>query len=102
MSSVISVCIGGAGVKVGKAALEVNAEEHGLGADGFFKDESAARLAEVNHNILFREDSLGRWTPRSIFFDAESDDIDGLLRSDIGQLVEPGQWLSGHFASVYE
>ena len=56
MSSVISVCIGGTGVKVGKACLELNAEEHGLSADGFFKDEEMARSASVNHNVLFRED----------------------------------------------
>ena len=90
MSSVISVCIGGTGVKLGKAALELNAEEHGIAPDGFLKDEEAGRGADIDHNVLFREDSLGRWTPRSIFVDLESNQIDDLLTSDIGQLVEPG------------
>ena len=40
--------------------------------------------------MLFREDVLGRWTPRSIFVDLEPNQIDDLLRSDIGQIVEPG------------
>ena len=100
MSSVISICIGGSGIKIGKAALEVNAMEHGIDPDGFFKDEEASRRAEVDHNVLFREDSLGRWTPRSIFIDLESEEIDSLLTSEIGQLVEPGQWYSGHEAGV--
>ena len=101
MSAVISMCIGGTGVKIGKACMELNAEEHGIGADGFLKDEEAARMAPVNHNILFREDSLGRWTPRTLLFDTESDAIDELLSSEIGQLVEPGQWLSGHESAVF-
>ena len=28
---------------MGKAALKLHAEEHGIGADGFFKDEDFAR-----------------------------------------------------------
>ena len=101
MSAVISMCIGGTGVKIGKACMELNAEEHGIGSDGFFKDEEAARSATVNHNILFREDSLGRWTPRTLLFDTASNEIDELLSSEIGQLVEPGQWLSGHESGFY-
>ena len=84
MSSVISVCLGGTGVNIGKACLELNAEEHGLAPDGFFVDEDKARSATINHEVLFREDSFGRWTPRSIFFDLESDNIDKLLTSEIG------------------
>ena len=56
----------------------------------------------MNHNVLFREDSLGRWTPRTLLFDTASNEIDELLSSEIGQLVEPGQWLSGHESGVYE
>ena len=63
MSSVITVCLGGAGVNMGKSWLELTAEEHGLGPDGFFKDEDVARSTDINHNVLFREDSFGRWTP---------------------------------------
>jgi len=46
--------------------------------------------ADINNDVLFREDSLGRWTPRSIFFDSESDQIDRLLEGEFGQLIEPG------------
>ena len=84
MSSVISVCLGGTGVNIGKACLEVSAEEHGLSSDGFFVDEEKARSADINHEVLFREDSYGRWTPRSIFLDLEDDSIYNLLESDIG------------------
>ena len=62
----------------------------GLHQTAFFIDEEAARAQDANHSILFREDSMGRWTPRSIFLDLESDQINELLVSDIGQMVELG------------
>lgn len=77
MSEVISVFVGGAGVRIGKECIELNAKEHGLSPDGFFIDEERATglTADggVNHGVHFREDSLSRWTPRSIFFDCESE-----------------------------
>ena len=74
MSQVITIGIGGAGVNLGKVALELSAEEHGIGHDGFFVgDEDATRALNVNHHVLFRESSLGQWTPRSLFFDLDSD-----------------------------
>ena len=82
--------MGGAGVKIGKACIELNAQEHGIQTDGFFRDEEASRATDANHSVLFREDSMGLWTPRSIFLDRESDQINELLSSDIGQMVEPG------------
>lgn len=73
MSQVVSLYFGGAGVNIGKACLEQYAEEHGIGADGFFKDEAAANSPEleIDHYVHFREDSMGRWTPRSIFIDMD-------------------------------
>ena len=87
MSSVISICIGGAGVNIGKSCLELNAEEHGIGADGFLIDEENYDASTINNNVLFRENSWGRWAPRSIFIDLEPDNIDQLLTSDIGQCL---------------
>ena len=90
--SVISVNLGGAGVNIGKACIERNAQEHGIGTDGFFIDEDAARTTDINHDVLFREDSIGRWTPRSIFIDVENEAIDRLLMSEVGELVGPSQF----------
>ena len=69
MSQVISISVGGAGVNIGKEAIKLNAEEHGIGYDGFLEDEEY----QANHHVHFREDSMGRWTPRSIFADLEAD-----------------------------
>ena len=68
--------MGGAGVNIGKACLELNAEEHGIDTDGFLKDEESFNTGAINNNVLFREDSLGSWTPRSVFIDLEPDNID--------------------------
>lgn len=73
MSQIITINIGGAGVNIGKAALELSAEEHGIGYDGFFKgDEEARRESEkgdIDHHVMFNESSAGQWTPRSLFID---------------------------------
>ena len=90
MSQVISIYGGGPGIQMGEACLKLNTKEHGIASDGIFTDEDAARM-DVNHDVHFRQDSLGRWTPRSIFIDFGAQIIDNLLSSEIGQLVEPGQ-----------
>ena len=40
MSQVITLNIGGAGVNLGKAALELATEEHGIGLDGYLTEEN--------------------------------------------------------------
>ena len=59
MSQILTINVGGTGVKLGKAALELSTAEHGIGPDGFFVDENAARAADMNHHVLFRENSIG-------------------------------------------
>ena len=87
MSQVITVNIGGTGVNLGKASLELNAAEHGIGLDGYFKNEDSAQYTGINNHVLFRENSLGQWTPRSIFIDNDPDSINTLLNSPAGELV---------------
>ena len=70
----ISLNFGGAGVKIGQSFIEKGAQEHSIGADGYFKvDEDLARSSDMNNYVHFRENSLGKWTPRSILVDCESD-----------------------------
>ena len=57
----------------------------------------------MNHNILFTEDSFGKWRPRSVFIDCESENVNSMLNSeDTKGLVEPENCVSGHEAGVYE
>ena len=48
--------------------------------------------ADINHHTIFRENRIGKWTPRSIFFDCESDTIDSLVYAGegVGEILEPG------------
>ena len=55
----------------------------------------------MNNHVHFRENSLGKWTPRSILFDCESDDVDSVLASDIGSILEANQSICGHESAVY-
>ena len=87
MSQVITVNVGGTGVNLGKASLELNTAEHGIGLDGYFKDEETAQNTGINNHVLFRENSIGQWTPRSIFIDNDPDSINSLLTSPTGELV---------------
>ena len=42
----------------------------------------------------FRENLIGKWTPRSIFIDNDPTSIDTLLNSQFGELVDIGQAVS--------
>ena len=65
----------------------MSAEEHGIGYDGFMQEDLGT---EINHLPIFRENSIGQWTPRSIFIDCEPDQIESLVYSDgVGELIEP-------------
>ncbi len=74
MSQVISIHVGGTGVNIGKACLRRYTEEHGINQNGYLNEHQAAN--DLNNHVHFRENSLGKWTPRSLFFDSESDQID--------------------------
>ena len=87
MSQVITINIGGTGVNLGKASLELNAAEHGIGLDGYLKDEETAQFTDINNHVLFRENSIWLRTPRSIFIDSDPDSINTLLNSPAGELV---------------
>ena len=51
MSQVITMCIGGAGVNIGKSALELSAAEHAIGSDGLLiGDEEEKRRTEDQAN----------------------------------------------------
>ena len=61
MSQIITINIGGAGVNLGKAALELSCQEHGIGHDGYLTgDEQTRRIQdEIAHHVLFKESSAG-------------------------------------------
>ena len=81
--------------------MELAAKEHGIGNDGFFEDENAVQQHDINHQVIFREDSIGKWTPRSLFFDSDSVEIDALVgREGIGDMLESGQFYSGNESST--
>ena len=75
----ISLHVGGAGVNIGKSCIKQYASEHGIEPDGYMLDETTSSDVDVNNYVHFRENSLGRWTPRSLFFDSDPSAIDRLL-----------------------
>ena len=79
-------------------------QEHGIGPDGFFVSEEAEiKMEGVNTSILFSEDSIGRWRPRSLFFDNDADQINGLLADRVvGDLIQPEQYCYGDTVSTYD
>ena len=52
-----------------------------------------------NHHVHFREDSTGQWTPRSLFFDVQCDQIDYLFDEPVGELVKTDQAFTANRAS---
>ena len=94
MSEVITIGVGGTGINLTKSTMIQNAQEHGIGYDGLIPDEVANRLQsdgqDINNHVLFRQNQMGTWTPRSILIDNEPDHINALLTEPVGELVQPG------------
>ena len=86
MSQVITIGIGGAGVNMTKAQVIQSAKEHQIDYDGFLSP-SSQHCAEIIHHVLFRESSMGTWTPRSVFLDLQPDQIDIMQGEEVGELI---------------
>ena len=97
MREVISLHIGGAGVRLGASCWELYCLEHGIALDGSLPvppDDSHA------FNTFFDEREEGdRWTPRAILIDNQADAIEQLRAGELRQLFDPQLIVSGSCGS---
>jgi tubulin beta len=79
-------------------------DEHGIGCDGEYCDDSDAQLCRIN--VFYYEASGGKYVPRAVFFDLEPGVISAVRASPLGDLFRPGnlvnhsrgrKWAKGHY-----
>ena len=63
--------------------------EHGVGYDGHLLN------AKGNPHVMFEEDDDGLFIPRAVFIDTDDIAIEEAMKSDLGQLMKPDQFVYG-------
>jgi len=92
MAEVLSLHVGGAGIRLGSACWEFYCAEHGLTLDGTSSSDdvdgdgtttksSHWRPNERSPETFFKVTSKGRHVPRALFLDTESSALDELRRA---------------------
>ena len=69
---IVSIHIGGAGVKMGSSMWELYCLEHGIGKDGTMPEE---KITDDNfgRQAIFEELKRGKYQPRAMFCDGDPD-----------------------------
>lgn len=90
---IISINIGQAGIQIGNETWHLYNREHEISANG--KLEAHGDYLTSNIESFYEERANGRYVPRSIFVDTETDVIDAIRRSDFRQFYHPDQLIAG-------
>lgn len=93
MREIITICIGGCGVKIGSKFFELLCLEHGINPDGSIQSNN------INNDdplyTFFSKTNSGKHIPRSVFVDLEPTEIDNVRTGTYHQLYHPEQLISG-------
>lgn len=106
MREIITICVGGAGVRIGAKFWELLCLEHGISPDGRPNPDFAGNPRD-SHKGFFNEMESGRLVPRTIFVDLEPTFIDEIRTGPYKDLFHPDQLVSrregacGSFARGY-
>lgn len=102
----ISVHVGGSGIRIGEAFWKLNCQEFGVDLGG--KQQQANQIGQSTY---FRNIS-GKYRPRAIFADLNGDDISHLKSFEMKDLFNPNLfkygnsdscvWASGHYTDGAE
>jgi len=82
---VITVNVGGAGLRIGTACAKQFAAEHGIGNDGTLTDSSS----DNTFSSFFEETGAGQYIPRQVSVDLEPTQIDEMMRGSLAQVFHP-------------
>ena len=89
MSEIIWVHIGQTGIQIGLQFWDLIMAEHGVGYDGHLQ------YPKGNPHVMFDEDENGLFIPRAVFIDTDDIAIEEAMKSDLGQLMKPDQFVYG-------
>jgi len=91
MREVICIHIGNTGIRIGRSFWELFCHEQGIGADGQI-NRNIENL--INSTSFFSENTHGKYIPRCVFADLESDAINEIRSSDHKELFESNQFIN--------
>ena len=81
MTEIITINIGQCGTQIAQSFLELACLEEGISPDGTLKEdpksskETSSKRDNTRHKILFDERPDGRFTPRSVMIDLNTDQL---------------------------
>lgn len=88
----ITLHVGGCGVRVGEALWAQLGREHGVDCDGVYKGSSDAQLARIG--AFYSEGLSGAYTPRTVLADLDGAALDG-ARASHSLLLGPEAFVGG-------
>ena len=94
MREVITICIGGAGVRIGSKFWELLCLEHGIRPDGQLEPNFEPEPGD-SHETFFDKTGSGKHVPRTVFVDLEPTVIDKIRTGTHRSLFHPEQLITG-------
>jgi len=92
---VLTLNVGGAGVRIGTACWKQYAAEHGIGNDGKQTDTASKEHKSNDYVQTFFAETRRQYIPRQVSVDLEPSAIDEMKNGDMAQLFHPEFLLSG-------
>jgi len=94
MQEIITICVGGAGVRIGAKFWELLCLEHGISSDGRPNPDFSGNSGD-SYTSFFYEMESGKLVPRTIFVDSEPASVDELSNGHYKDLFNPRYFVSG-------
>lgn len=91
MREIITICVGGAGVRIGAKFWELLCLEHGIAPNGR-PNPGFSRNSGDSRSSFFNETASGKLVPRTIFVDLEPTAVDKVSKD----LFHPDSFISGN------
>ncbi|WRH68259.1 MAG: hypothetical protein RSE13_08600 [Planktothrix sp. GU0601_MAG3] len=94
MQEIITICVGGAGVRIGAKFWELLCLEHGIGSDGRPNPDFSGNSGDF-YRKFFNEMESGKLVPRNIFVDSDPASVDEIHTGLYKDLFNPEYFVSG-------
>lgn len=94
MREIITICVGGAGVRIGAKFWELLCLEHGISPNGRPNPDFAGNPRD-SHRSFFDETESGKLVPRTVFVDLEPTFVDEIRTGLYKNLFHPEQFVAG-------
>ena len=92
---IITICIGGCGVKLGEAVWNQYNIEHNISTDGKHTEES--KEADTTFKNFYHEAKDGTYTARTLMIDSNHNSLNDLRTSKYSSIYDPQNFVTHNF-----